>query len=191
MVAERPNRRTQALGVTVAMAVLVLLPGRVAQAVTDAARDVPTVAKPARAQLKSLPTHHWHDGGTRRALTLESGLEVDFTPRAGKRIDAPQRAGTAATGSGALVSPVLRDESGRLRALPGGVVVVLVAPVDEAAVLALLARAGVDSARRISAATWLVPSDAGLPALALANRLHDTGLFASAQPNWWVQRTLK
>jgi len=45
--------------------------------------------------------------------------------------------------------------------------------------------------RRLSDTLWIVEGPVGLGSLELANRLQATGRFASAQPNWWVERTLK
>lgn len=159
-----------------------------------APQDAPTVplAKPSRVVAKAVPTHTWNDGAARRGLFLEPGLEVDFGSSAGP--DAPiavRRAGTASSQASAFVSPVLRDEAGRLRALPGGVIVVLRDGTDEAAARTLLGRASAKPSRRLSDTTWLIEGPVGLGSLELANRLNDAGGFASAQPNWWVQRTLK
>jgi hypothetical protein len=159
-----------------------------------APQDTPSVplAKPSRVVAKAVPTHTWNDGTARRGLFLEPGLEVDFGTSAGPEAPiAVRRAGTASTKAAAFVSPVLRDEAGRLRALPGGVIVVLRDATDEAAARALLGRAGVKPSRRLTDTTWLIEGPIGLGSLELANRLNDGGGFASAQPNWWVQRTLK
>lgn len=157
-----------------------------------AAAAAPSFDKPSAATKRDAPTHEWIDGGTRRALTLEAGVRADFTPAlAGKAVALRAAQGPLADVSGALQSPVLRDESGRARALPGGVLVVLAAALDDASVQAVLARYGVAAARRVDGLTWLVDSPAGLASLELANRLARSGEFASAQPNWWVQRVRK
>lgn len=157
------------------------------------AATVGTAAKPARSAraVKTAPTHAWHDGATRRDLTLDATLEADFSPRAGRTDGVLQPAGTAPAAAAALVSPVLRDDAGRARALPGGVLVILKAPLDDAAARALFERARATASRRVSDSVWLLEGPPGLASLALANQLHDGGLFESAQPNWWVQRTLK
>jgi hypothetical protein len=157
------------------------------------AATLETAAKPGRGAraLKAVPTHWWHDGTARRALVLDASLEADFTPRAvgqGASVLQPARGLKSTT---PLVSPVLRDESGRARALPGGVLVVLKSPLDDAGARALIAQAGATPTRRVSETVWLLEAPAGLASLELANRLHERGLFASAQPDWWVQRTLK
>jgi hypothetical protein len=143
-----------------------------------------------RAAKATDPSLSWHDGTHRRMLTLEPGLEADFTPRTG-RSGVIQPSGTASAASTALTSPVLRDETGRLRALPGGVLVTLKTPLDEAAARRLLAQAGVVPVRRVSESVWLVEAPTGLESLQLANRLHDSGMFLNAEPNWWSQRSRK
>jgi hypothetical protein len=62
---------------------------------------------------------------------------------------------------------------------------------DEATARSLLARHGAVEARLLPSGAWLVASPAGLASLEIANRLVATGAFASAQPNWWVERALK
>lgn len=134
----------------------------------------------------------WFDGGVRRPLAIVPSLRADFADvlRGGQGVLRPVLAVTKEAG-GPFQSPVLRDESGRLRALPGGVLVVLETGGDEASARALLARHGAASARPVSGRTWLVEAPAGLASLELANRLASTGAFASAQPNWWVERVRK
>jgi hypothetical protein len=150
-----------------------------------------TVTKPIRAKAKAAPpTHAWYDGTAKRGLTIDTALEADFSLGASdNRVLRP--AGATAKSAAALVSPVLRDDAGGLRALPGGVIVVLAAPADETAGRALLMRSGATPVRRLSDTLWIVEGPVGLGSLELANRLQATGRFASAQPNWWVERTLK
>jgi len=150
---------------------------------------VATAAKPSRLVAKSVPTHWWHDGSVRRPLTLDMSLEADFGPAVGTDVIRPAR--DASAGAGGLVSPVLRDDRGRLRALPGGVLVVLQAPLPEADARGLLEASGVRPVRALGQVLWLVEGPVGLGSLELANRLHTSGRFASAQPNWWVARTRK
>jgi hypothetical protein len=173
-----------------ALALLVALPVQASAPPPPA--TTPSVSKPARAVGKSAPTHVWHDGSVTRTLTVEPTLEADFSARVGKDAGVLRPAGSA-VGKSALdqVSPVLRDESGQLRALPGGVLVVLPAPMDERAGRALIVESGGVPARALSPTLWVVEAPVGLPALEVANRLHASGRFASVQPNWWVARTLK
>jgi len=153
---------------------------------------LPTVTgKPARVVTKAAPVLWWHDGGVRRPLTVDAALEADFTPRTGKDAAVLRPAGLTGKSAAAGVSPVLRVDAGRARALPGGVLVVLRAPLDEASARLALVHAGAVPVRALTDTLWLVEGPTGLGSLELANRLHDSGRFASAQPNWWVQRTLK
>ena len=78
-----------------------------------------------------------------------------------------------------------------LRALPGGVLVTLRAPLPETEARALLERAGAKPSRALAPTLWLVEGPVGLGSLELANALHASGAFAGAQPNWWTPRTLK
>ncbi len=150
-------------------------------------------AKPAASGKRVAPSHAWQDGGARRPLVLESGWRADFSGAlSGKSVALrPASDGALKDVSPSLQSPVFRDEGGRLRALPGGVVVTLREGLDEPAARAFLAAHETRATRRLGERAWLVESAAGLPSLELANRLAETGAFAAAQPNWWVERTLK
>ncbi|MFO0459948.1 MAG: hypothetical protein ACK50I_12195 [Burkholderiales bacterium] len=154
--------------------------------------DTPMIAKPGAAAKRIAPTHAWRDGAATRALTVDPGLRADFSGGvAGRSVVLRIATGPLKDVSPALQSPVLRDESGRARALPGGVVVTFADPTDEPAARALLAAHGAPAARPLSPRAWLVESPPGLASLELANRLATTGAFAGAQPNWWVERALK
>jgi hypothetical protein len=161
---------------------------------TQPARAVepPLLGKPAPVARRLAPTHAWRDGAAHRPLTIDPALRADFTPRRdGGAVALRASEGALKDVPAALQSPVLRDETGRARALPGGVVVVLANALDDEAARTLLAGHGAVGARRVGARTWLVPTAPGLASLEAANRLADTGAFAAAQPNWWVERTPK
>jgi hypothetical protein len=159
---------------------------------TVAPAEPPVASKPARMlAAKAAPTHVWHDAGVRRVLELESTIEADFSLRLGKDSGLLRPAGVAPKSAAPLVSPVFRDDTGQLRALPGGVLVVLRAPLTEADARALIARAGATPARALSPTLWIVEGPAGLGSLEMANRLHVSGLFSSASPNWWIERNKK
>ena len=164
-------------------------------------------AAPARDASASRETAAWwYDRGARRALHVDSDWIADFAGNAG----GTDRAGAARTGksgsplrprdgvekdSGALpsgASPVYRDAGGAPRALPGGVIVRL-RDADLRRARERLAAAGLKPIRANDpeGQTWLVESAPGLPALELANRLHESGEFESAEPNWWRPRVLK
>lgn len=163
--------------------------------------DVPA----STASASDAPATWWHDGERRRDLRIDPAQVADFrTARAGK--SAPLRARSEAEKNAsslpAGMSPVFVDPGapGQVRALPGGVIVTLKRPPAgndaaqrEADGRRQLAAAGLQPLRPIGpdARRWLVGSPAGMPALELANRLHDSGDFESAAPNWWQPRALK
>lgn len=152
---------------------------------------VGTASKQPRFAGKVAPSHWWRDGAVRRPLSIDRALEADFSPGLGKAASVLRPAGSASKSAAPLVSPVLRDETGRARALPGGVLVVLKHALDDDAARMLIAQAGAVPTRRVSDTIWLLEGPAGLGSLELANRLHETGAFASAQPDWWIERSLK
>jgi hypothetical protein len=149
---------------------------------------------------------YWHDASQRRPLIIDESRVADFGPDTGRAWRNPLRSrnerekatGVLTTG----VSPVLIDPGspGSLRSLPGGVIVVLGQAPDgpdiesrQARAREQLLAAGLVPLRPIDpqARTWLVASETGLASLELANRLHESGEFESAAPNWWQQRALK
>jgi hypothetical protein len=151
------------------------------------------LAGPAQAQQR-----YWYDGGERRLLWAESGLLADFSAAPGTKQSVIQPAlgdkTAAPTGSAALT--VYRDQpeaGGRPRALPGGVLVGFRPRTTAAEREALLSRHGLRLIRPLGdRADWvLVASPPGDASLELANRLHESGDFASASPNWWQPRQLK
>lgn len=103
-----------------------------------------------------------------------------------------QREDGARTTREAGVSEVLRNEAGSPRALPGGVIVRL-HESNRRNAHDILVDAGLRPVRALDPEqrTWLVESPAGLESLELANRLHESGRFESASPNWWRPRAPK
>jgi len=153
---------------------------------------IETAGKRSSVAVKSVPpTHAWHDGSATRMLTLDQTLEAHFPGGLLPDGKVLRPAGSTDRALAAQVSPVLRDESGRPRSLPGGVVVVLKTPMDEAGARALIGQAGAVALQALSDRLWLVQGPIGLGSLTLANQLQAGGLFESAQPNWWMPRTLK
>jgi len=188
--AARTDRRAPVRALAAALAWTVLAGSAAAQG-ADPADSVS--AKSASGGKRAAPSHAWHDGGTRRPLVLESGWGADFSGAlSGKSVAIrPAPGGALKDVSASLQSPVFRDEGGRLRALPGGVVVMVRDGLDEPAVRVLLASHDARATRRLGEHAWLVESAAGLRSLELANRLAATGAFVAARPNWWVERALK
>ncbi len=141
--------------------------------------------------------HYWYEGGQRRPLRLDSAHVADFTARGPQVLKAaPSAAAKSVAGAATKgASPVFRDAGsgdGSARALPGGMLVTLKHPMDDAQARAWFAARGLTAVRRIgTTATWLVQTDAGLASLTAANALHESGEVAGAEPNWWQQRALK
>jgi hypothetical protein len=159
---------------------------------TAPAVDAPLIDKPASVAKRPAAGLVWIDAGVRRPLFLDTGLRADFSPTQAGKAGVLRRAdGPLKDVPSMLQSPVLRDESGRARALPGGVLLVIDAALDDAAARALIERHGAVAVRRVAGPVWLVASPPGLASLDLANRLAETGVFGSAQPNWWVERPKK
>ncbi len=149
---------------------------------------------------------YWYDGARQRMLEIDASRVADFREGSGRSPGKPLRSRSEREKSvEALpegVSPVLIDPGspGSVRALPGGVIVVLKqapagasADAREAQARRQLTAAGLQPLRPIDPLMrrWLIESAAGLASLDLANRLHERGEFESVSPNWWKQRALK
>jgi hypothetical protein len=135
---------------------------------------------------------YWYDGDVRRPLWADERQVADFSTPRGEKSWVLKPA--SVTKEGASLSPVFRDgpgEKSRSRALPGGVVVTLPAGTDDARRAALFARHGLEPVRGLGAEMWLVAAAPGVASLDLANRLHESGDFKAAAPNWWQPRALK
>jgi hypothetical protein len=164
-------------------------------------------ALPGGAALAAAPTAwYWYDGGVQRSLWLDATRSAAFSTRdpkaavmrarpAGDATAAPAKASGGGSELSETTSPVFKDEAGdggHRRALPGGVVATLREPMSDADARTLIARHGAVALRPIgNTGMWLVESPAGVASLELANRLHESGAFASASPNWWQPRRLK
>ncbi len=159
------------------------------------------------AGVQAAPTqHYWYDGTTRRPLYLDDSQRAEFGDGTATKSAVLKSGGVPAKAAGSgpqakdtttglqRVSPVFRDQPGGAeRALPGGIIVTLrqAMPADQARTL--LEAQGLQPVRPIGdgSTMWLVAADPGLPSLELANRLHESGVFQSAAPNWWQHRARK
>jgi hypothetical protein len=121
-------------------------------------------------------------------LVLDEEIEADFS---GPRPVLRTRRSDAAPRAADRVSPVLLDETGQPRALPGGVVVVLPGEMDDGAAIELILAAGGTPLRRIGRTLWLVQSPSGLQSLEVAETLLQSGRFTAVEPNWWSPRQRK
>jgi len=89
-------------------------------------------------------------------------------------------------------SPVFRDspsDSGRKRALPGGVIVYLNPSWNEAAVKswAVSHNLLILDKLEIGPNVYVIQTDPGLASLETANTLFESGEVVSATPNWWQE----
>ena len=134
-------------------------------------------------------TYYWYDGKKKRAIQMAPDFVADFQQKS-----VLQPAGSQKSLS-SKQSPVFVAASGgnKMRALPGGVIVRFSQAVTEGQANDKLAGYNASVSRPIgsSGKTWLVQTEAGMPALELANRIFEGGGVESAAPNWWQERTLK
>ena len=140
---------------------------------------------------------YWYDGGTRRELRIDTSQVADFADAATAAPRGhPQMRKSSEAAPRGKSSPVFRNAGAprsALRALPGGIIVTLHAPGSAEQANQALAPFGMRVARAVdsSGLRWVVATEAGMPALEAANRLHESGAFAGASPDWWVGITKK
>lgn len=171
------------------------------------------IVKPPSAQTKTdNPTHRVGEGDGERALWLDRSRVVEFPPageagsprlREARGAEATEATPankpdveTAAKSSAGVdavrrVSPVFLDANGSPRALPGGVIVTLKTPLDEARARDVLRAEGLTPVRPVGGRLWLVESPTGLASLEFARKLQEGGRFDGVEPNWWSPPTLK
>jgi hypothetical protein len=141
------------------------------------------------------PATSWHDGRQTRGLWLDPNREAEFPTRGGGTVQPKETPQTTPQAAQAPRSPLFFDNpalNGTPRALPGGVLVELKTPADTDAARLQLQSDGLTPVRAIVRdRIWLVASPPGLAALELANRLQQSGRYASVQPNWWQPRVAK
>lgn len=88
-------------------------------------------------------------------------------------------------------SPVFHDDAGggRMRALPGNVIVYLNPNWDSAAIYDWLAKRKLQTLKKLNIGknVFVIQSGPGLEALNLANELQLSGEVVSAKPDWWKE----
>ncbi len=151
------------------------------------------------------PLYTWHDGDRVLQVRLDPNLTVQSDGDGITRDDIVTRSDrTAAHGRSAVRSdgteqrstesePVFWSESGQMMALPGGIVLVLDADWDQAAVDEFLRRNGIASSLVTEldfvANGFFIETDPGFPSLNLANSLASQDGVELSSPNWWFERT--
>ncbi len=167
----------------------------------------------------AITTQVWYDGDRIRTSWMSSRLVAEFNPKgntsaiksldpsATERAHAQSRhvkiwetqrdahklmAQTKATNPNAQLSPIFYDSpapGGRMRALPGNVIVTLDPNFTPAQVDAWTKQNGVEIVRILAFAqnTLLIRTEAGLAALDVAKRLRGAAGVVSVSPEWWQE----
>jgi hypothetical protein len=136
--------------------------------------------------------HFWYDGAERKFLAMDSDRVVRFQAdgKASVLAKAFSQEKSVLKTASETESPLF-IENGRRRALPGGLIVSLKQARDEQDAREQLVARGLTPVRLIpgdaQARNWIVASPTGLETLSMANRLHESGQFASVAPNWWTE----
>ena len=149
--------------------------------------------------LEALPSsqgavYTWDDGDR----TLQARLQVDLTVTKDGGISSRETIVRSDIGSNTAQKsggfPVFRSPSGALMTLPGGVLLVVDAAWDQAAVDDFFVRNQI-GVSRVSELGWLpngffVDTEPGFPSLDLANALTGQDGVVLSSPNWWTESTL-
>lgn len=114
---------------------------------------------------------YWYDGDVQRTMNLQESDDDDDP------------------GSGADLVFTL---GGQKISLPGGVIVRFRADWNPETIRQWLGQQGFTQYRAIlSGHTWKIETEAGMPALETANRLHESGEVVYASPDWVREKALR
>jgi hypothetical protein len=141
---------------------------------------------------------YYYDGMTKRSLVMDSqqwasvkdgvtGKSVEL-----RSLTVNEKSAIGKTSTNTIVgSPVYRvGETGAPMALPGGIIVKPKA--GDTNVEGRLKAKGFEIERPIGGSgALLIKSAEGSSSLDIANKLHESGEFESASPNWWRERRKK
>jgi hypothetical protein len=164
-------------------------------AIAQNTKDVTTKAAVTTSPLVA-SAHYWYDGAERKPIAIDAARVVRFaadgkTSILPKALSQEKNLGLS---SNETESPLF-VENGRRRALPGGLIVSLKQVRDAQDAREQLVALGLVPVRMIQGDSqgrnWIVASPAGLETLTIANRLHESGGFASVSPNWWTELSKK
>ena len=123
--------------------------------------------------------------GTVRLWKLGAGVTSDAAVRA---VGSANKAGK--------YSPVLHDgptATGRMRALPGNIIVYLDPAWNGEAVNAWLGKRRLEIVKKLEIGpnVYLIKTGPGIEALNTANTLYKSGEVVAAFPDWWVEKTTR
>jgi hypothetical protein len=134
---------------------------------------------------------YYYRNGVRHTVRIDPDRQVDLATGRGtapKIVPTGRNAKAVADTTALFIDISTQSE----QALPGGVLVTAKASTSAEQMLAMLRAQGVSQASAVvGTQVWIVPSAPGLPALQLANRLHESGAFLAVEPNWWRKRRAK
>lgn len=163
---------------------------------------------------------YWYDGDRQRGVWQQPGLIAEFGdagPAEGVAVMYPNAVplsqlsgqvriwklpGTDAREliesmprSSARLSPVFGDhpQGGRLRALPGGIIVQFQPDWHQARIRDWIQARGLVLGKRLAFIDngWRVSTPSGIAALQTANTLYETGQVRAAFPDWWEETSLR
>jgi len=161
--------------------------------------------------------YRWKYGKKASRVTVIEGMVIEFSPGENRSFNGPRkgmalmdrpssktyriysvtdasaaaaiRSGKMPAGYGDNYTLLFRDQSGRTKALPGGVIVYFKKSLGSAAVEQWASDRGLAIVRKISSYhnSYLVRSAPGVASLELSNSLNSADRVVKASPNWWAR----
>lgn len=158
-----------------------LNPGLVAEFHTDDSYPTTSAVKSVYADAVPVPKYH----GAVRLWQLSGGVHSE---KAIQTLSATDQTGK--------YSPVLHDgptTTGRMRALPGNVIVYLNPAWDSEAVNAWVSQHQLEIVKKLEIGTniYIIKTGPGLESLNTANALYRSGEVVAAFPDWWEEVTTR
>ncbi len=180
-------------------AALSLPPEPVEQSAPKSEQTVTLDGQDDDSDLQPLPStqgvvYTWEDGDRTLQARLQVALTVTKDGGIGSRETIVRSDAGSTTAQKSAGQPVFRSPSGALMTLPGGVLLVLDAAWDQAAVDDFFVRNQI-GVSRVSELGWLpngffVDTEPGFPSLNLANALAGQDGVVLSSPNWRTESTL-
>lgn len=134
----------------------------------------------------------WHDGSRERVIQLVPNKMAEFKEGGAMSIiESPKQKSPHQ-----IFSPVFRDGlggGGRMRALPGNVIVTLNPNWSQAQIERWVTDHHLVMLRQMQNAphVLLIKSEPGMSSLQVANELYESGEVVAASPNWWNENRLR
>lgn len=162
--------------------------------------DKSTLKRDGESATKKGRLYTWQDGDITRKVWVQPELTVQKNSLNTSRDEIINKSGQQSivkkqSRHGQDAQPVFRGQSGELRTLPGGVLLVFEPEMRREQIESFFAENGISSDRvsemNFTKNSFFVKTDAGFASLNLANRLAGEEGVRLSSPNWWSEVTTK